>query len=177
METVTILWSLGGAVALTLAVVCGLVWVIERRDLASLMLCILGVATAASAYCELRLMHAATAAEFGEWLRWYLLPVGLSLIAMLLFVHYYLGTGRVWLLSTLVVARAVIVLVNFWVRPNFNFSSIDSLRSVTLFGEQISAVGIAVPSERQWFAVVSLILLMVYLLDAAVQRWHKGGKD
>ena len=107
MEIVTILWSIGAAVAITLAVVCGLVWLIERRDLASLMLCILGVATAASAYGELGMMHSATAAEYGEWLRWYYLPVFVALVAMLLFVHYYLGTGRVWLLWTVIFARSV----------------------------------------------------------------------
>jgi len=49
METVTILWSLGAAVAIVMAAVCGSLWLIEPRDRTTLMLCILGVATAASA--------------------------------------------------------------------------------------------------------------------------------
>jgi signal transduction histidine kinase len=177
METVTILWSLGAAVALTLAVVCGLVWLIERRDPCSLMLCILGAATAASAYLELGMMHSATAAEYAEWLRWYYLPVGIALVSMLVFIHYYLGTGRVWLLWTAILARSVLVLVNFLVHPNFGFSDIVSLRSVSLFGEQVSAIGVAIPSERQWFAVASTILLMAYLVDAAARGWLKGRRD
>jgi signal transduction histidine kinase len=177
MEIVTILWSLGAAVALTLTVVCGLVWLIERRDAATLMLCILGVATAASAFGELGMMQSATPAEYGEWLRWYYLPVLLALVAMLLFVHFYLGTGRVWLLWTVVVARTVQVLVNFSVHPNFGFSSIDSLRTVSLFGEQVSAIGTAVPSGRQWFAMATSLLLVAYLLDAAVQGWLRGSRD
>ena len=177
MEIVTSLWSFGAAVAITLALVCGLVWVIERRDAASLMLCILGVATAASAYVELGMMHSATAAEYGEWLRWYYLPVFLALGAMLLFVHYYLGTGKLWLLWTVLVARALQVVVNFSVHPNFGFTSIESLRTASLFGEQVSAIGVATPSDRQWFAMASSLLLTAYLLDAAARGWSKGSKE
>ena len=177
MEIATILWSFGAAVAITLAVVCGLVWVIERRDSASLMLCVLGVATAASAFIELGMMQSATAAEYGEWLRWYYLPVCAALVSMLLFVHYYLGTGRVWLLWTVVIARTLQVVVNFSVHPNFGFSSIESLRSVSLFGERVSAIGVAVPSERQWFAMASAFLLVAYLVDAAGSGWLKGSQE
>jgi len=177
MEIVTILWSIGAAVAITLAAVCGLVWLIERRDFASLMLCILGAATAVSAFVELGMMQSATAAEYAEWLRWYYLPVFVALAAMLLFVHYYLGSGRVWLLWTVIFARALLVVVNFLVHPNFAFSSIESLRSMSLFGEQVSAIGVAIPSERQWFALASSILLGAYLVDAAAQGWLKGKGD
>jgi signal transduction histidine kinase len=174
MEIVTILWSLGAAVAITLGVVCGIVWLIERRDPASLMLCILGIATAVSAFVELGMMHAATAAEYGEWLRWYYLPVFVALVAMLLFVHFYLRTDRMWFLWTVIFARLILVVVNFSVQPNFAFASIDSLRTISLFGEQISAIGAAITSERQWFALASSILLTAYLMDTAARGWVKG---
>ena len=178
MGIVTILWSLCAAVAIALAAVCGFVWLIERRNLASLMLCVLGVATAALGYAELGLMHSATAAEFGEWLRWYHVPIFLALITQMLFVHYYLGTGRLWLMWAIIFARSVVLVVNFSVHPNFNFSSIDSLRRVSLLGEQISVIGVAVPrSQWQMLALASLILMMAYLIDAAAQRWLKGGTD
>ncbi len=175
---VTILWSLCGTVAVALAAVCGWPWLIERRDRASLMLCALGVAAAACAFVELGMMHSATAAEFGEWLRWYHVPIFLAFIALVLFVHYYLGTGRLWLMWAVICARSVVLVVNFSVHPNFNFSSIDSLRQMSVLGEQVSAIGVAVPRNQwQMFALVSLILLMAYLIDAAAQRWLKGGTN
>ena len=175
---VTILWSLCGTVAIALAAVCGWLWLIERRDRASLMLCILGVAAAGSGYVELGLMHSATAAEYGEWQRWYHVPVFLAFISLVLFVHYYLGTGRLWLMWTIIFVRSVVLVVNFSVHPNFNFVSIDSLRRVSLLGEQISVIAAAVPrTQWQMFASASLILLMAYLVDAAVRRWRKGGPD
>ena len=80
-----VLWSVGAAAAMVLAVLCGLMWSMDRRDRASLMLCVLGVATAGSAYVELGVMYATTPAEFGAWVRWYHLPLYPALIAQVLF--------------------------------------------------------------------------------------------
>jgi hypothetical protein len=51
MENVVILWSVGSAVAMVLAILCGLMWLIDRRDVSNLMLCLLGVATAVAGLC------------------------------------------------------------------------------------------------------------------------------
>ena len=177
MATVTILWSLGAGVAITLAVVCGLVWLIERRDSASLMLCILGVATAASAFGELAMMRSATVTEYIEALRWYFFATYFALISQVVFVHYYLGTGRPWLMWTVIGARSLMTVINFAVYPNFNFAEIASLRQVSVLGEQISVIGVGVASQRQWFALLSVALWLAYLVDAAIQRWRKGGKN
>jgi signal transduction histidine kinase len=142
------------------------------------MLGILGVAAAVAAYAELGMMHSATAAEYGEWLRWYHLPVFVTLVGQLLFVHYYLGAGRAWLLWAVIFARSVVLAVNFLVHPNFNFSNIASLRQVSLLGEQVSVIGAAVPrTQWQWFALATLILWLAYLVDAAAQRWQSGGRE
>jgi hypothetical protein len=126
METITTLWSFCAALAAILAAVCGSVWLIERRDYASLMLSVLGIAAAASAFFELGLMRADTAAEYGELWRWYHLPVFFAFMGVLLFVHYYLRTGRLWLLWTIVVARVIILVINFSVRLNFNFRRLSA---------------------------------------------------
>lgn len=178
METATVLWSLGAAAAITLAALCGVMWLSERRVHSNLMLCLLGVATAASAYAELGMMHAATPAEFGEWLRWYHLPVFLGLLAQILFVHYYLGTSGRLLMWTVILARTIVLGLNFLVHPNFNFSSIDSLRITLLLGEEVSAIAVAQPRrEFQWFAVASLFLLIAYIADTAVRRWRAAEAD
>lgn len=178
METATVLWSLGAAAAITLAALCGVMWLSERRVHSNLMLCLLGVATAASAYAELGMMHSATPAEYGEWLRWYHLPIFLGLMAQLFFVHSYLGTSGELLLWAVILARATVLGLNFLVHPNFNFSSIDSLRTTLLLGEEVSAIAAAQPrGELQWFAVASLILLMVYIVDAAARQWRAAAAD
>ncbi len=176
MNDVVVLWSIGSAAAMVLAILCGLVWLLDRRERASLMLCILGAATAVSAYAELGLMHAPTPAEYGAWVRWYHFPLFPALIAQVLFVHFYLESSTRWLMWGVILARSFIFVVNFSVHPNYNFSSIESLRFVPLLGEQISAIGAAVPRRGfQAFAAFSLVLLFAYVIDAVVRGWRKGG--
>src|SRR3954471_9009487 len=98
MQVVTMVWTVFAVVPIILAVVCGLLWLMERQDYASLATCVLGLVAAASAFAELGMMRSTTVAEYLSWLRWYYLPTGLSLMCTVVFVHYYLGTGRPWLL-------------------------------------------------------------------------------
>ncbi|HWU55986.1 MAG TPA: ATP-binding protein [Rhizomicrobium sp.] len=178
MGHVTFLWSLGAGVALTLAAVSFVLWLTNRRDPASLMLFIIAVAAAASAYLELRMLHSADADEYGAWLRLFHIPGFLSLVGQVLFVYFFLRTGRLWLATAIIAARSVVLVVNFSVLPNFNFSHIASLRHEMFLGEQISTIG-AAASRPGWraFALVSLVLMMVYYLDAAVRQWRMGGRE
>jgi signal transduction histidine kinase len=178
MGIATLLWSLAAGIAMTLAVASGSVWMMERRNPASLMLFILGVGVASSAYVELCLMHSTTTWEYGQWLHWYHVPVFLAATGQVLFVHYYLGTGRLWLLLAVIGTRVIVLAMNFSVHPNFNFARIDSLRQVPLLGEQVSTIGSA-QARAGWqeFAIATLVLLMAYLTDAAVRRWRMGGRE
>ena len=60
MSLVTTLWAMEAAAALTLGVLYGVVWGIDRRNLANLTLCILAVAMVGVARAEVGMMHAAT---------------------------------------------------------------------------------------------------------------------
>jgi hypothetical protein len=46
MSIVTFLWSLSAALGLVLAAVSALAWLVDRRDIAKLMFCIIAIATA-----------------------------------------------------------------------------------------------------------------------------------
>jgi signal transduction histidine kinase len=178
MGLVTTIWSLAAGVSLTLAVVAGSVGMTQRRNPASLSFTAFGIAVAIAAYIELYLMHSATAEEYGEWLRWYHVPFFFAVLAQLLFIRFYLGTSRPWLMWTVVVMRFAVLVGNFAVRPNFNFSNIASLRHPSFLGEQITTIASATTrSDWQWFSVLSLLLMMVYLLDAGVRCWHAGGRE
>jgi len=174
MQMITFLWSVNAAIAIILAVVCVLVWFVDRRDSAKLMFCILALATAAATPFELGMMRASTATEMAEQLRWYHLPIFFSLIGQMLFVRTYLGTGRLWLLWTIIPIRVLILLANFSVQPNFNFLEISSLHRVQFLGEQVSVVGDSTPRSWQWLAIVSLLLMMIFVVDATIQGWRQG---
>ena len=177
MSLITILWSMGAAVALTLAAVYGATWVLERRLVANLFFCIFAVATALCARCELGMMHSATPAEFGDWVRWYHAPVFFIFLSLGLFVRFYLGAGRAWLLWTIMSMRGIFLVVNFTVSPNAFFLAISDLRHVDFLGEWVTVLGDAVVRPWIWLARTSLVLALVYVLDAAVTAWRRGDRD
>jgi len=168
---------MGAGAALTLAAVYGVTWLLERRLVANLFFCTFAIATALIARCELGMMHSTTPAEFGEWVRWYHVPVFVVFVSLVLFVRFYLGTGRAWLIATIIAMRAIFLVVNFAVHPNVFFTKILTLRHASFLGEPVSVLGDAVVRPWIWFARVSQLLALVYLIDAAVEAWRKGEAD
>ncbi|HZF30130.1 MAG TPA: ATP-binding protein [Gammaproteobacteria bacterium] len=177
MSALTLLWSITATVALTTATFCALAWFVDRRDLFYPMFCLAAIGTAVSAPLELGMMQATTTAAYGEWLRWYHLPIFFVLVGQLLFVHFYLGTGRLWLLWLIIGVRSFVLVADFAVDPNYNFRAIVSLREAVLFGQRVSVVGESVGREWQWLAAGSSVLLVLFILDATIQRWRKGGSE
>lgn len=174
MSVVTLTWSIIATVSLTLAVFCVLAWALDRHKGAYLMFCAIAIATATCAPFELGMMHASTPAEYGQWLRGYHLPVFFVVLSQMLFVHFYLGTARTWLLFMVIAWRLGILVVNFTVEPNFNFEQIIALKHLAYFGEQVSVVGQATARSWQWLGLASMLLMMGFVADAAIQRWRRG---
>ncbi|HEU5137455.1 MAG TPA: ATP-binding protein [Steroidobacteraceae bacterium] len=177
MTAVTLTWTIVATVSLTLAAFCVFAWILERRKIAYLMFCVIALATAACAPFELGMMHASTPAEYGRWLRGYHLPIFFVVFSQLLFVYYYLGTGRLWLFVLNIVWRLAILIVNFIVEPNFNFVEISALRQLTFMGEQVSVVAAATTRSLQWMGSVSLLMMTGFVLDAAIRCWRRGDSE
>lgn len=177
MSVVTLLWTIIATVAATLALFCALAWTQDRRNLGYLMFCLTAAATAACTPFELGMMHASSPAEYGAWLRGYHLPIFFVLLGQMLFVRFYLGTGRRWLLYTLIAWRVLILVANFSVEPNFHFHELRELRQVIYLGEPISVVGAGTPRSWQWLTIASMVALVAFVIDAALMRWRKGGRE
>jgi signal transduction histidine kinase len=177
MSLVATLWSMEAAAALTLAVLYGVVWTVDRRNLANLTLCVVAIAMAFAARAEVGMMHSITVAEYGEWARLSYLPVSCALIGQVLFVHLFLGTGRGDLLWTIIGMRLVVLIGNFMSYPTFAWRAIGGLRHVPFLGEQVSVAGPVVLRPWHWLSVASCVLIIVFIADAALRRWHQGGAE
>ncbi len=177
MSYVTVIWSVIASGSLLLAVMYGCVWIMDRRQLASLAFSIDAVAVVLSVIVELGVMRSSSAAEWGEWVRWNQVPVFLRTASLVAFIHFYFGTGRPWLMAATVGTRAIILVADFVMDPNFNFSHIDSIERVRFLGEQISVIGQAVTSPYQWFATLSASLVLVFVADASLSLWRRGTPD
>jgi signal transduction histidine kinase len=176
-SSVTILWSMIAAGVLVLGLIHGARWSLERGARADLAFAILAMSFVGVAFAELNMLFAPTAEAWGEWVRWIHLPLFGLVVGTAVFVHLHLGTGRRWLLWSLIAVRAAILGLNFWLDPNFNFSEIASIHRVLFLGEPVSIVGEAVPGKLQFLGLLGSILLAAFVLDATVTLWRRGGPD
>ena len=177
MSLVTTLWSMEAAAALTLAVLYGIVWTVDRRNLSNFTLCVVAISMAAIARVEVGMMHASTAAEYGEWLRLCYLPVFFAVVGQVLFVHLYLGTGRRDLLWTIIGIRLFILVGNFLTTPSFAWSEIGDLRYVQFLGEWVAVPGQIEVRPWQWLSAASCVLIVVFIADAALRLRRRGGDE
>src|SRR4051812_23959520 len=107
MSTVIILWAAIGGTALALAGAHALLWVLDRRAAANLAFCIVAVGIAGISMTELGMMHSASAAEYGKWVRWFHVPNFLLIVGLVAFVHLQFDSGRRWLAAAIVALRTL----------------------------------------------------------------------
>ncbi len=174
MSYVTIIWSVIASGSLLLALVYGCAWIMDRKARASLAFAFEALAIVGTVIVELGLMHSSSPGEWGEWLRWSQVPVLLRTAALVAFIRLYFETGRAWLIVAAVGARAIVAIVGFLVDPNFNFTHIESVDRISFLGEQVTVLGQATTSPYQWFATLSLLLMLAFVLDASITLWRKG---
>ena len=177
MSLVTTLWSMEAAAALTLAVLYGVVWSIDRRNFANLTVCFVAIAMAGLARCEVGMMHAVSPVEYGEWVRLAYLPVSVVLIGQMLFVYFFLGTGRRDLLWTIIALRLAVLAGNFLTTPTLVWRRLASLQHIEFLGEWISVPGPVVLRPWHWLSVASCVLIALFVADAALRLWRRGGAE
>jgi len=173
MSWITAIWSGTAAICLTLAGVHFLVWVKSRDSWASLLFSISATSAAICAGFELALMHSQTPAQFGEMLRWFHVPLAVLVVSLIWFVRQYLQSGRLWLLWLFCGLRVVTLTLTFSLDPNLNFREITGLHSISAWGETIvSPIGVKNPWTNITHA--SGLVLIVFVVDAAMAAWRKG---
>ncbi len=160
---------------LTLALVHALVWLRQRDARAHGLFALSAMATAIFGGYELWMMRAQTPAEFGAVLRWGHLPVWVLMISLVAFVRVYLRAGRLWLAWAFCIVRTLSLVLNFIFTPNLNYREITGLRHVRFFGEQV-AVAEGVPNPWMVVGQLSLLLFVIYIIDASITVWRRGDR-
>lgn len=173
MNWVVVIWSLVAGACLALATVHLIAWIRQRETLSNLMFSIVAVATAGMAACELLMMFPGSLDDYTTLLQWYNLSRWLVTVALVGFIHFYLGAGRSWLEILVIGLRTAGLLLNFLVSPSVYYISIDSLRTVQFLGETVAIVD-GIPNPTVLFSQVSLLVLAVYLVDTTL-RAHRAG--
>lgn len=177
MSYVTILWSGAAAAALLLGLVHAAVWALNRQALPNLAVAVVALSLTGIGITELGMMVSHSPEEWGTWVRWCHLPLFFHIAGIVVFIRLYLGTGRLWLLWTIIALRLVILIANFSSATNFNFDSITSIARMQLLGEEVTVVGQGIVSQWQWLATLNMVLLTIFVLDASIALWRQGTKE
>ena len=177
MSWITIVWSMNAAACLTLAAIYLLVWSKQRVDWAHLVLSCNAVAGAALTAFELELLRAQTSEEYGEILRWAQLPVWSLVVSLVVFVRLYLRAGRLWLAWSVCALRTLALILNFVFVPNLSYRQITSLRQVSWWGGETVSVPVGVTNPWILVAQLSLLLLVIFFVDATLTAWRRGDRQ
>src|SRR5438034_994489 len=176
MSWITIVWSMNAAACLTLAGIYLLVWCKQRQNWAHLLFSFTAVATAAIAAFESAMMHAETIGQYEALLRWIHVPVWVLIISLVSFVRLYLHAGRPWLAWSICCLRTLVLILNFVFTPNLNFLHITSLRQFSWGGGEIISVPVGVANPWGLLSSVSLLLLLIFFVDATITVWRRGDR-
>jgi PAS domain S-box-containing protein len=133
------------------------------------------VAVAVFAGLELALMRAETPAQFDTVARWIHVPAWVLIASIVAFVRLYLNAGRRWLAWTVVAVRTLALILNFVLSPNINYRKVTALRHMPFLGEPVS-VPVGVPNPWMLVAQFSLLLLVVFVVDATITVWRRGNR-
>ena len=177
MSWVTIVWSMNAAACLTLAGIYLLIWRKQREDWASLVLSCNAVAGAALTAFELKLLRAETTEQYSEILHWVQLPIWSLVVSLVVFVRLYLRAGRPWLAWSVCGARTLALILNFVFIPNLSYRRITSLRQILWWGGETVPVPVGVTNPWILVAQLSLVLLVIFLVDATITAWRRGDRQ
>jgi two-component system sensor kinase FixL len=177
MSWITIVWSMNAAACLTLAGIYLLVWCKQREGWAYLVLSCNAVAGATLTAFELALLRAQTSEEYGVILRWAQIPVWVLVVSLVVFVRLYLRAGRPWLAWSVCGARTLALILNFIFVPNLSYRQITSLRQVSWWGGETVSVPVGVTNPWILIAQLSLLLLVIFFVDATMTAWRRGSRQ
>ncbi|HEY2144308.1 MAG TPA: PAS domain-containing protein, partial [Candidatus Udaeobacter sp.] len=128
------------------------------------------------ALIELAMLHSNTVDEYAALIRWIHVPVWLLTLSFVAFVRLYLRAGRRWLAWSIYTLRTLVLIINFTSTQNINFRTISSIRHFSWWGEIVSAP-IGTPNPWALISNVSLLLLLIFSVDATVTVWSRGDRQ
>lgn len=175
MGWVTSVWSMVAAASLTLAAIYLLVYLRNRSEPAHLFFSLTAIATAAFTFFELWMMHSANPEEFGEALRWSHVPLFVLNVSIAWYVFLYLKAGRLWLVWTVCGMRALVLLLNFLMLPNINYSRITELEYISILGGSV-AIARGIPNPWTLLGHATTMALLIFVLDASFTAWKRGDR-
>lgn len=175
MSWVEIAWTMMIAASLMLGVVHLFAWQKQRSQFAHLLFFVLAVSAAAYGAYELARMRAETPADLAANARWSHVPLAAFVISVVWFVRYYFDAGRIWLAYAVTGIRLLALALNFSTGVNVNFLEITALDHLQLWGGAVVVGPVGIPNPWAIVPQLSNLLLVVFVVDASITLWRRGG--
>ena len=175
MNGVTIVWALVAGVSLTLAFIHFPVWLQRRAAWNSAFLTSMAVGTAALAVSELSMMMARTPEGYGRALRIAHVPVWITMVSMIGFLHVALNPRYRWIGWSVIGLRTVTLVLNFATGSSLNLGAVTELHTFRLLGEYVS-VGKGPYNPWAVLGHLSTLLMGAAAIDAAIGAWRAGNR-
>lgn len=175
MSWVTAVWSMNAAACLTLAGFYFAVWCKQRQRPMYLLFSCSAIAAAAISAFELWMLNSRTVDEYESLVRWIHVPTWVLTLSFVAFVRLYLHAGRVWLAGSIFGLRTLVLILNFIFPVSINFTAITDIRQFSWGGQMVS---VPVGASNPWgvLSTISLFLLLIFSVDAAITVWRRGDR-
>jgi two-component system, LuxR family, sensor kinase FixL len=175
MSWITAVWSMNAAVCLTFAGFYFVVWCKQRQNLVYLFFSCSATAAAAISAFELWMLNSKTVEQYELLVRWIHVPTFVLTLSFVAFVRLYLHAGRAWLAWSIYGLRTLVLILNFIFAVSINFTAITNIRQFSWGGQLVS---VPVGSRNPWglLSSVSLLLLLIFSVDATITVWRRGDR-
>jgi PAS domain S-box-containing protein len=174
---ITVVWSMAAAACFTLGGVHLVIWSKQSRLPVHLLFSLMAVAAGFVGLSELLLLHEETIAGYHQIIRWQHLPIFTLLTSMVWAVHLNFGTGRRWLVWMISALWVVCLVINFASRYNLVYEDITDLHRVETFWGGFYTVVKGIKNPWTNLANFTSVLIIVFVADASVRLWLKGGRQ
>jgi two-component system sensor kinase FixL len=175
MNWITAVWSTNAAACLTLAGFYFVVWCKQRQNPVYLLFSCSAMAAAAISAFELWMLNSKTVEQYELLVRWIHVPTFVLTLSFVAFVRLYLRAGRAWLAWSIYGLRTLVLILNFISAVSINFTAITNIRQFS-WGGQLVSVPVGTPSPWGLLSSVSLLLLLIFSVDATITVWRRGDR-
>jgi PAS domain S-box len=175
MSWITAVWSMNAAACLTFAGFYFVVWCKQRQNLVYLFFSCSATAAAAISAFELWMLNSKTVEQYELLVRWIHVPTFVLTLSFVAFVRLYLHAGRAWLAWSIYGLRTLVLILNFIFAVSINFTAITNIRQFSWGGQLVS---VPVGTRNPWglLSSVSLLLLLIFSVDATITVWRRGDR-
>jgi len=149
---------------------------IKNRAWQNLFFAVAALSVAGIACGELAIMHSATTGQIGRAQQVVHVPIFFLAVVIVGFIHFYFGTGRLWLGIAGCAVRFATLVINFVAPPNLNFREITALRHLNFLGDTVT-IPEGVSSPWTHLSELSSLLILAFVMDATLALWRRGGRD